>query len=68
MSFMKSFYVSRTNASEPSDREAEEGKRHEETAIYVLIYGSFLPGNILKYFIHLLYANKNTSHASPKAV
>lgn len=68
MSFMKPFYVFWTNVSEPSDREAEEGKQHKETELYVLIYGSFIPGNVSKYFIHLLYADKNTSYPLPKAV
>lgn len=68
MSFMKPFYVFWTNVSEPSDREAEEGKQHKETELYVFIYGSFIPGNVSKYYIHLLYADKNTSYPLPKAV
>lgn len=57
MSFMKPFYVFWTNVSEPSNREAEEGKQHKETELYVFIYGSFIPGNVSQYFIHSLYTN-----------
>ena len=67
MSFIKSFYVFWTNVSEPSDQEAEEGKQHEATALYVLIYGSFIPGNVSKYFIHSLCTSTNTSYPLLKA-